>query len=297
VSSGASRTALGDAAGSRSQLYSLVALIAVIVTLAFLRPILALFPTATLGALVVYSAVRLVDVGELRRLARFRRSELLLAVAATVGVLTVDLVYGVLLTVGLSVAEMLARVARPHDTILGRVPGLAGMHDIDDYPDAEQIPGLLIYRYDSPLFFANAEDFKRRALAAVDIHGDDVKWFVLNMEANVEVDITALDALESLRATLADRGIVVALARVKQDLLKELEAYSLVERIGASIFIPRCRRRSRPTRRGVRETRRRTPEFPAAHRWAPGGLPGFSTAFAVHDPGEVDGATHRDHTE
>jgi len=146
VSSGASRTALGDAAGSRSQLYSLVALIAVIVTLAFLRPILALFPTATLGALVVYSAVRLVDVGELRRLARFRRSELLLAVAATVGVLTVDLVYGVLLTVGLSVAEMLARVARPHDTILGRVPGLAGMHDIDDYPDAEQIPGLLIYR-------------------------------------------------------------------------------------------------------------------------------------------------------
>jgi MFS superfamily sulfate permease-like transporter len=94
VSSSASRTGLGDAAGSRTQLYSLVALIAVIVTLAFLRPVLAHFPTAALGALVVYAALRLVDVGELRRLARFRRSELLLAVAAAVGVPTVDLVCG-----------------------------------------------------------------------------------------------------------------------------------------------------------------------------------------------------------
>jgi SulP family sulfate permease len=238
VSSSASRTALGDASGSRTQLYSLVSLAAVIVTLAFLRPVLAHFPVAVLGALVVYAALRLVDVAELRRLARFRRSELLIAIAAAVGVLAVDLVYGVLLAVGLSVVEMLSRVARPHDAILGRVPGLAGMHDIDDYQEAEQVPGLVVYRYDSPLFFANAEDFKRRALAAVDEQESEVKWFVLNMEANVEVDITALDAFESVRASLTDRGIVVALARVKQDLLKELEAYGLADAIGREHIYP-----------------------------------------------------------
>jgi SulP family sulfate permease len=238
VSSSASRTALGDASGSRTQLYSLVSLAAVIVTLAFLRPVLAHFPVAVLGALVVYAALRLVDIAELRRLARFRRSELLIAIAAAVGVLAVDLVYGVLLAVGLSVVEMLSRVARPHDAILGRVPGLAGMHDIDDYQEAEQVPGLVVYRYDSPLFFANAADFKRRALAAVEEQEGEVKWFVLNMEANVEVDITALDALESVRAWLADRGIVVALARVKQDLLKELEAYGLADVIGREHIYP-----------------------------------------------------------
>lgn len=238
VSSSASRTALGAAAGSRTQLHSLVAVGMVIVTLVAARPALASFPQAALGALVVFAAVRLVDVGELRRLARFRRSELLLALAATAGVLAVDLLYGVLIAVALSVLEMLARIARPHDAILGRVPGLAGMHDIDDYPEAQETPGLVVYRYDSPLFFANAEDFRRRALDAVDRHAGGVHWFVLNVEANVEVDITALDALESLRSALAQRGITVALARVKRDLLDALEASGLADAIGRDHLYP-----------------------------------------------------------
>ncbi len=87
-----------------------------------------------------------------------------------------------LVAVALSVIDLLARVARPHDAVLGIVPGLAGMHDIDDYPTARTIPGLLIYRYDSPLFFANAEDFRRRAVAAVDEQDGPVHWFVLNTE-------------------------------------------------------------------------------------------------------------------
>ena len=158
VSSSASRTALGAAAGSRTQLYSLTALAAVLGTLVFLRPALAHFPRAALGGLVIYAAVRLVDLAEFRRLARFRRQELLLALAATAGVLTFDILYGVLLAVGLSIAALLSHVARPHDAILGSVAGLPGMHDVDDYPDAAQIPGMLIYRYDSPLIFANAGD-------------------------------------------------------------------------------------------------------------------------------------------
>jgi len=237
VSSSGSRTALGDAAGSRTQMYSLVALVGLLGTLLFLGPLLARFPQAALGAIVVYAAVRLIDVAGFRRLAAFRRSELWLALLACAGVLVLDILYGILLAVALSVAEMLARVARPHDAIQGLVPGLAGMHDVDDYPQARTVPGLVVYRYDSPLFFANAQDFRRRALAAVDQH-DGVDWFVLNTEANVEVDITALDALDSLRRELERRGIVFALARVKQDLLDELDAYGLTEAIGHDRIFP-----------------------------------------------------------
>ena len=101
------------------------------------------------------------------------------------------------------------------------------MHDIDDYPQAQLTPGLLVYRYDSPLFFANARDFRLRALAAADEQGDGLRWFVLNVEANVEIDITALDAVEEVRAELARRGVVFGLARVKQDILVPLRAYGL----------------------------------------------------------------------
>jgi MFS superfamily sulfate permease-like transporter len=146
LSSSGSRTVIGDAAGSRSQLYSLVALAAVLLTLLVGRDVLAAFPTAALGALVVWAASRLVDVAELRRLARFRRSELVLALATTVGVLTFDILYGVLVAVGLSLVDLLRRVARPHDGILGYVPGLAGMHDVDDYPETHQVHGLVVYR-------------------------------------------------------------------------------------------------------------------------------------------------------
>ncbi|MFE1883724.1 SulP family inorganic anion transporter [Streptomyces diastatochromogenes] len=238
VSSSASRTALASSAHARSQVYSLIAGAAVLAVLLFLSPLLSRMPAAALGALVVYAAAHMIDVAGFRRLASFRRRELFLALGCLAGVLALDILYGVLVAVGLSVAELLTRVARPHDAIEGLVPGVAGMHDVDDYPEARTIPGLLVYRYDSPLFFANAEDFRRRALAAVDEQREPVRWFVLNTEANVEVDITALDALEELRRELTDRGIVFALARVKQDLLDELEAYGLAESVGADHIFP-----------------------------------------------------------
>ena len=238
VSSSASRTAIGDALGSRSQLYSLVALGAVLITLLVGRGVLATFPSAALGAIVVYAALRLVDVSEFRRIARFRRSELILALAATAAVLLMGVLYGVLVAVGLSILDLLRRLARPHDGILGYAPGIAGMHDIDDYPDAALVPGLVVYRYDAPLCFANAENFRQRALAAVDASPTPVEWFVLNAEANVEVDLTAVDALDDLRAELHRRGIVFALARVKQDLRADLAAAGLVDRVGDERIFP-----------------------------------------------------------
>jgi SulP family sulfate permease len=232
VSSSGSRTVIGDSLGSRSQLYSLVALATVVVTLLYLRPVLAAFPAAALGAIVVYAATRLVDVAEFRRIARFRHSEVFLAVATTVGVLVFGVLYGVLVAAGLSILDLLRRVARPHDGILGYAPGVAGMHDVDDYPDAKPVHGLVVYRYDSPLFFANVEDFKRRALASIDLAESPPEWFLLNAEANVQVDITAIDGLEELRHELTRRGIVFAMARVKQELHDDLRASGFVERVG-----------------------------------------------------------------
>ena len=245
ISCSASRTALGAAVGSRTQLYSLVVLGLVLLTLVVAGPLLASFPKAALGALVIFAAVRLIDIAEIRRIAGFRRSELLLAALTTVAVLGLGVLYGVLVAVGLSIVDLLRRVARPHDSILGYVPGISGMHDVDDYPTARQVPGLVVYRYDAPLCFANAEDFRRRALAAVDaargsVNGPDaaVEWFVLNAEANVEIDITAADALEHLRQEVDSRGIVFAMARVKQDLRTDLVRAGLVETVGAELIFP-----------------------------------------------------------
>ena len=238
VSSSGSRTAIGAAAGSRTQLHSLVTVTSIVAVLLFLRPVLASFPLAALGAIVIYAATRLVDLGEFRRLARFRRSEFALAVATLAGVLVFGVLKGILVAVAITAAEMLRRIARPHDAIQGRVSGLAGLHDVDDYPEAVLTPGLLVYRYDAPLFFANARDFKVRALAAAAEPGEQLRWFVLNVEANVELDITALDAVEEVRAELTDRGVVFALARLKQDVLALLEAYGIADRIGPELLFP-----------------------------------------------------------
>jgi sulfate permease, SulP family len=161
VSSSGSRTVIGDAVGGSSQLSSLMTLLAVVAVLAVGGPVLSSFPMAALGALVVYAALRLVDVAEFRRFARFRRSELAIALATTLAVLAVGVLYGVLVAVGLSILDLLRKVSRPHDGILGFV---------------STEPGLVVYRYDAPLCFANAEDFRRRALAALDSADPPARW-------------------------------------------------------------------------------------------------------------------------
>ncbi|MGB1223698.1 MAG: SulP family inorganic anion transporter [Mycobacterium sp.] len=238
VSSSGSRTAISYSLGSRTQLNSLVTLGVVLLVLTFGGGLLSAVPLAALGALVLVAALQLIDVSEFRRLARFRRSELILAVATTVAVVSLGVLNGVLVAVGLSILDLLRRLARAHDSVLGFVPGLPGMHDIDDYPRAELVPGLVIYRYDAPLCFANAEDFRRRALAAVDDYPQPVQWFVLNAEANSEVDLTALDALQSLRIDLGRRGVTFAMARVKQDLRHALQTAGMLDAIGTDRIYP-----------------------------------------------------------
>ena len=238
VSSSGSRTAIADSLGNRSQLYSLVAFVSVVLVLLFLRPLLVLFPKAALGAIVIYAALRLIDIPEFLRMRAFKRSEFHLALITLLGVLVTDILIGVALAVGLSVIDLFARLVRPNDAVLGEVPGLAGLHDVADWEGASTIPGLLIFRYDAPLCFANAEHFRRRVAESIEAEPMPVEWFVLSAEAIVEIDITAADMLAELHQELTDRGIVFSLARVKQDLFGTLRRTGFPDQIGSQWFFP-----------------------------------------------------------
>ena len=238
VSSSASRTAISVSIGSRSQLFSLVACVVVLVVLLVLRPLLAMFPQAALGAIVISAALRLIDIGELKRMRHFKRSEFRLALITCAGVLFTDILMGVGLAVALSVIDLFARLVRPHAAVLGQVPRLGGLHDVDDWQGASTIPGLMLYRYDAPLCFANAEDFRHRALAAIAAEATPVRWFVLNAEAIVEIDITAADVLQDFHRELTATGVVFAMARAKQELYQQLSRAGLVQRMGAERFFP-----------------------------------------------------------
>ena len=243
VSSSGSRTALALAAGARTQVYSLASAACVVAVLFVAGPLFADLPKAALGAVVFYAASKLVSWGEFRRLAKFRKTELVLALAGALSTVLFGILVGVGVAIALSLLEMAQRLARPHEGVLGRVPGLAGMHDVADYPDAQTLPGLVIYRYDAPLFFANVGDLCRRALLIVEQENaacpeQPVRWFVLNVEANVEVDITAVDGLRRLHEDLAERGVRLGLARVKTDLRLPLSRAGLTDLIGEDMLFP-----------------------------------------------------------
>lgn len=231
ISSSASRAVVARAAGARTQLYSLVAAGLVLLVLLGLGFLLESFPLAALSGLIIFAAVQLIDVRGFRRLWSFRRRECALALITAVGVLVFGLLYGIVIAVAVSVVDLLSRVARPHAAVLGTVDGVPGWHSVTDYPEAAQEPGLVVFRYDSPLFFANAEDFLRRARAALHEH-PDAQWFLVNVEAVSEVDITGLDALSELQAFCSQRGVHLGLVRAKSELLDELRRHGFLALIG-----------------------------------------------------------------
>ncbi|AIK84744.1 sulfate transporter [Corynebacterium glutamicum] len=232
VSSSGSRTVLGDTAGARTQVHSLVVVALVIMVLLFAGPVLESFPDAALGALVIYAATQLIDIAEIKRIARFRKSELVITAATAASVVASGVLAGIGVAVALSILDLIRRITRPYADVLGYTPGMAGMHSLEDYPESTAVEGLVVFRYDSPLFFANADDFSKRAIEAVDEATQPVHWFLLNAETNTEVDLTAVDALEALRKTLEERGIRFAMARVKQDLRRSLEPAGFIESVG-----------------------------------------------------------------
>ena len=243
ISSSGSRTALAVSARAHSQLYSLIAAVCVLLVLLIAGPLMAQLPQAALGAVVLFAATKLIKGGEVRRMWRFRRREVLLAGVTLVGTIWLGLLAGIGVAIAISLLEMAQRLARPKDAVLGRVPGLAGMHDTADYPDAETLPGLVIYRYEAPLFFANVGDLRRRAQRVVDTEfaaypDAPPRWFILNVEANTEVDITACDGLKDLYADLAAQGVRLGLVRLRQDLYLPLRKAGVVDLIGEDMLFP-----------------------------------------------------------
>ncbi len=243
VSSSGSRTALALTSRARSQVYSLVAAACVLLVLFVAGPLMKSLPQAALGAVVLYAATKLVAGREFRRMWRFRKREVLLAMVTLVGTIVLGLLYGVGLAIAISLLEMAQRIARPHDAVLGRVPGLAGMHDTADYPEAQTLPGLIIYRYEAPLFFANVGDLRRRTQRVLDkeFHAfpdAPPRWFLLNVEANTEVDVTACDGLKDLYADFAAQGVKLGLVRLKQDLYQPLRRAGVVRLIGEDMLFP-----------------------------------------------------------
>ena len=232
VSTSGSRTVLGNTVGAKTQVHSLVVIAIVIMVLLFAGPILESFPEAALGALVTYAATQLIDVAELKRIARFRTSELFITAVTALSVTIFGVLVGIGVAIALSILDLIRRITSPYADVLGYAPGVAGMHSLDDYPDSQPVEGLVVFRYDSPIFFANADDFSARAMQAIDVSPQPIRWFLLNAEANTEMDLTAVDALDDLRAELESRGIRFAMARVKQNLQRSLAPTGFIEAMG-----------------------------------------------------------------
>lgn len=236
ISASSSRTAIARANGATSRFYSWVVAAVLLLSGLLLSDVLAHLPQASLAGIILYAAWTLVDRAGWRSLRRMRWAEVIVGVSCAAGVVVLGILPGIAIAIGLSIAELLVRLSRPHEGVLGFVPGMAGMHDVDDYPDAEQVPGLVVYRYDAPLFFANSNDFYSQVLEAADTPG--CRWLVLNVEANVEVDSTGLDALVQLHDDLKARGIRLVLARVKNDLMIPMARYGVAEVIGPDSMFP-----------------------------------------------------------
>ncbi len=243
VSSSGSRTALAVASVAHTQVYSLVASACVLIVLLVAGQITTMLPQAALGAVVVYAATKLIDIEKFVRLFRFRRREFLLALVTFGGTMIYGILAGVGVAVALSLLEMGQRLARPRSAVLGRVPGIPGMHNVSDYPDSETLPGLVIYRYDAPLFFANIGDLRRKVQRIVDEEQrayPDTRlcWLLLNVEAVTEVDITASDGLKQIHGDLKAQGIRLGLVRIKRELYQPLQRAGVIDLIGHDLLFP-----------------------------------------------------------
>jgi high affinity sulfate transporter 1 len=239
ISSSASRTAVPAFLGSKTQLVSLVAAAFVVMSLLVLRPTLADIPRPALAAVIVSAAFAIIDVAGFRSLWRVSREEFVLAVATALGVLLFNVLVGVLVAVVLSIVVALDRIARPTDAILGDAPGLDGWVDVGTLPGALTEPGLVVYRFDAPLCFVNADRFCERVEQVLDDYPGRAGWLVIDFEGIGALDATALDAVTSLLDRLRERGVVVvAAARANRQVLRRLERASLLAPIGALVVFP-----------------------------------------------------------
>ena len=238
ISSSASRTPVAEAAGARTQLTGVVGALVVALSLLAAPNLLRDLPNAALAAVVIASAIGLIEITDLVRIFRIQRWEFWLSIVCFVGVAVLGAIPGIGLAIAIAILEFLWDGWRPHSAMLGRPEGVDGYHDITRYPNARQIPGLVLFRWDAPLFFANAESFKERALEAVAQAPTPVRWLVVTAEPVTSVDVTAADVLVELDETLHVAGIELCFAELKDPVKDKLRRFGLFARIGEQRFFP-----------------------------------------------------------
>jgi len=238
ISSSSSRTPVAEAAGARTQLTGVVGAAAVALLLLVAPNLLRHLPAAALAAVVIASAIALIEVADLRRIFRIQRWEFWLSIVCFVGVAVLGAIPGIGLAIAIAVIEFLWDGWRPHSAVLGRVEGVKGYHDIKRYPNARLIPGLVLFRWDAPLFFANAELFKERVLEAAASAPAPVRWVVVAAEPVTSVDVTAADTLEELDKALHQTGIELCFAELKDPVKDKLKRFGVFAQIGEGFFFP-----------------------------------------------------------
>ena len=238
ISSSGSRTPVAEAAGARTQLTSVVGALAIAFLLLVAPNLLQHLPTAALAAVVIGAAIGLLEVTDLKRIYRIQRWEFWLSIVCFVGVAVLGVIPGIGLAIAIAVIEFLWDGWRPHSAVLGRAQGVKGYHDITRYPDARQVPGLVLFRWDAPLFFANAEFFKERVMEAVAKSPMPVRWLVVAAEPVTSVDVTAGDTIAELDKMLHEMGIEFCFAELKDPVKDKLKRFGLFAQLGENYFFP-----------------------------------------------------------
>jgi MFS superfamily sulfate permease-like transporter len=237
VSTSGSRTAVAEQAGARSQVTGLVGAAAITLMLLVAPGLLRNLPQPTLAAVVIMASLSLADIPGTVRLWRQRRTEFTLSMAAFAGVALLGVLPGIAIAVALSIGNVFRRAWWPHQTVLGRVPGLPGFRDLDSNPDAEQLPGCVLYRFDAPLFFANCRTFRDQIRRLARSEPRPV-WIVVAAEPITDVDTTAADMLEDLDEALNAQGTSLVFADMKDPVREKIERYELTRTIDPEHFFP-----------------------------------------------------------
>ena len=238
ISSSSSRTPVAEAAGAKTQFAGVVGASSVALLLVVAPDLLRHLPDPALAAVVIASAIGLIEVADLRRIYRIQQWEFWLSIGCFAGVAVLGAIPGIGLAIAIAVIEFLWDGWRPYSAVLGRAEGVKGYHDITRHPDARLIPGLVLFRWDAPLFFANAELFHDRVLDAVAASPTAVRWLVVAAEPVTSVDVTSADMLAELDETLHAAGIELCVAEMKGPVKDKLKRFGLFARLGETAFFP-----------------------------------------------------------
>lgn len=236
ISASTSRTPVAEVAGAKTQVAGVVGAVAVAMLLVFAPSLLSNLPTAALAAVVIASAIALIEIADLRRIYRIQRWEFWLSMGCLAGVAMFGAIPGIGLAIAVAIIEFLWAGWRPHSAVLGRVDGVKGYHDITRYPAARIVPGLVLFRWDAPLFFANAELFKARVLDAAGASPTPVRWLVVAAEPVTSVDVTAADMLADLDKVLYASGVDFHFAELKDPVKDKMKRFGLFETFGEHRF-------------------------------------------------------------